>query len=76
MKGTVKRWMEIGGYGFITADEDNKDYFTHKKYMIDKSYTPSEGDVVEFNTATSDRGIYCFDVKLYKELENVETEEV
>ncbi|WP_025725160.1 cold shock domain-containing protein [Acholeplasma granularum] len=56
MKGTVK-WFDAGkGYGFITA-EDGKDVFVHYSAIQTDGYKSlAEGDQVEFEIKTGDRG--------------------
>lgn len=56
MKGTVKWFDASKGYGFITA-EDGKEVFVHySAIQIDGYKTLAEGDEVEFEIKTSDRG--------------------
>ena len=56
MKGTVK-WFDAGkGYGFITA-ENGKDVFVHYSAIQTDGYKSlAEGDQVEFEIKSSDRG--------------------
>ncbi|HLT00316.1 cold shock domain-containing protein [Acholeplasma equirhinis] len=56
MKGTVK-WFDAGkGYGFITA-ENGKDVFVHYSAIKADGYKSlAEGDAVEFEIKSSDRG--------------------
>ncbi len=56
MKGTVKWFDASKGYGFITA-EDGKEVFVHYSAIQTDGYkTLAEGDEVEFEIKTSDRG--------------------
>ena len=56
MKGTVKWFDASKGYGFITAD-DGKEVFVHYSAIKTDGYkTLAEGDEVEFEIKTSDRG--------------------
>ncbi len=56
MKGTVKWFDASKGYGFITA-EDGKEVFVHYTAIQTDGYkTLAEGDEVEFEIKTSDRG--------------------
>jgi len=59
--GTVKFFIEDKGYGFITDDNDNKDYFVHVKGLIDKI---AENDKVSFNLVEGRKGMNAVDVKL------------
>lgn len=56
MKGTVK-WFDAGkGYGFITAD-NGKDVFVHYSAIQTDGYKSlAEGDQVEFEIKSGDRG--------------------
>ena len=44
-KGTVKFFNDAKGFGFITEEETQKEYFVHVSGLIDEI---REGDVVEF----------------------------
>ena len=49
MTGKVKRWFNKGGYGWITSDEDNVDYFVHCSAIVGEGYKSLfEGVAVEF----------------------------
>jgi len=54
MKGKVKFFNEMKGYGFIAA-EDGKDYFVHQTGILDNAAL-AEGDDVEFEVEQGDRG--------------------
>jgi CspA family cold shock protein len=54
MKGTVKFYNEMKGFGFITA-EDGKEYFVHQT-GVKEGITLHENDSVEFDVETGDRG--------------------
>lgn len=56
MKGTVK-WFDAGkGYGFITS-ADGKDVFVHYSAIQTDGYKSlAEGDQVEFEIKSGDRG--------------------
>ena len=59
--GTVKFFIEDKGYGFITDDNDNTDYFVHVKGLIDKI---AENDKVSFHLVEGRKGMNAVDVKL------------
>jgi len=59
-KGTVKFFNESKGFGFITDDESNEEYFVHISGLID---TISEGDSVEFELAEGKKGVNAVSVK-------------
>ncbi len=54
MKGTVKFFNEMKGFGFI-AGEDGKEYFVHKT-GLNEGVTLRENDSVTFEVAEGDRG--------------------
>ncbi|MBL6949157.1 MAG: cold shock domain-containing protein [Bacteroidales bacterium] len=60
-KGTVKFFNESKGFGFITEEESNEDYFVHVSGLIDKI---GEGDVVEFELTEGKKGLNAINVKL------------
>ncbi|NQW35665.1 MAG: cold shock domain-containing protein [Flavobacteriales bacterium] len=59
-KGTVKFFNESKGFGFITDDETNKEYFVHVSGLID---SVNEGDTVEFELAEGRKGLNAVNVK-------------
>jgi len=61
MKGKVKFFNEMKGYGFITADDGN-DYFVHQS-GLQEGTTLNENDEVEFEVTDGDRGPKAVDVK-------------
>jgi CspA family cold shock protein len=55
MKGTVKWYDRVKGYGFLQT-EDNKDIFVHRS-GLESSHTPLEtGETVEFEVEQRDKG--------------------
>ena len=62
MKGTVK-WFNSGkGFGFITTEE-NKDIFVHFSSIKGDGFKSlSEGDQVEFEVTTDQKGSKAKDV--------------
>ena len=61
MKGTVKFYNELKGFGFIAA-EDGKEYFVHKT-SLEEGLTLKEADAVEFEIGQGDRGPKAISVK-------------
>ena len=59
--GTVKFFNESKGYGFVTDDEDNKEYFVHVSGLIDKV---KENDSITFDVREGKKGLNAVDVKL------------
>jgi len=64
MKGTIKWYNDMKGYGFIEC-EDGNDVFVHRT-AIPMGIRLSEGDQVEFEIEDSDRGQRAINVKKQK----------
>ena len=64
MKGTVKWFNDRKGFGFIEG-EDEKDIFVHRNSLDDGTYI-TEGDNVEYEIETSDKGPNAINVKKIK----------
>jgi CspA family cold shock protein len=62
MKGTVKRWLGLRGYGFIGSEELDKDVFVHSSDIQGKS-SLQEGEAVEFEVENSFKGPRAVKVK-------------
>jgi len=62
MKGTVKWYNSMKGYGFIEG-EDGKDVFVHSSALPIGSYI-NEKDMVEYTTEESERGLRATNVKM------------
>ncbi len=60
-KGTVKFFNDAKGFGFITEDDSNTEYFVHVSGLIDEI---NEGDAVEFELKEGRKGLNAVDVKL------------
>jgi CspA family cold shock protein len=54
MKGKVKFFNEMKGFGFI-AGEDGKEYFVHQS-ALQEGVTLHENDAVTFDVEQGDRG--------------------
>ena len=61
MKGTVKFFNRMKGFGFI-AGEDGKEYFVHKSGLGEGVFL-NESDPVSFDTEEGDRGLKAVNVK-------------
>ena len=64
MKGTVKWYNAMRGFGFIEV-EDGKDVFVHRT-SIPEGTLLNDGDNVEFETEDSERGPKATNVKKLK----------
>ena len=64
MKGTIKRIMYDRNFGFITTEEDDdKDIFFHQSGVTVEFGDLKEGDEVEFDVETTDRGLQAVNLK-------------
>jgi len=61
VKGTVTRWLDGKGYGFIKG-EDEKDIFVHFSEIQGKT-SLKEGEKVEFEVTQGDKGPRAAKVK-------------
>jgi CspA family cold shock protein len=61
LKGTVKWYNAKRSYGFIEG-EDGTDVFVHRT-AIPMGVFLREGDIVEFETEDSDRGLKAVNVR-------------
>lgn len=59
-KGTVKFFNESKGFGFITDNETQQDYFVHISGLIDEV---REGDEVEFDLKEGRKGLNAVEVR-------------
>ena len=59
--GTVKFFNASKGFGFITEDDSNTEYFVHVTGIIDEI---NEGDAVEFELKEGRKGMNAVDVKV------------
>ncbi len=62
MKGTIARWFDNRGFGFISVDEQPNDIFVHVTDTNDYS-NPQLGDTVEFDISETNRGPRAINVK-------------
>ena len=58
--GKVKFFNESKGFGFITEDDSNNEYFVHVSGLIDEIH---EGDNVEFELKEGKKGLNAVNVK-------------
>ena len=52
--GTVKKWMDEKGFGFITPDDDGEDAFCHRS-CLDGAEALTQGDSVSYEVEYDDR---------------------
>jgi len=60
-KGTVKFFNGSKGFGFVTEEESNTEYFVHVSGLIDEI---NEGDTVEFELKEGKKGLNAVNVKV------------
>ena len=60
-KGTVKFFNDAKGFGFISEEDSNNEYFVHVTGLIDRI---AEGDVVEFELQEGKKGLNAINVKV------------
>jgi len=66
VKGKIKRLIRGRGFGFITA-EDGSEVFFHRSALQGMNFdTLEEGDSVEFDLETDDRGARAVNVKVIR----------
>lgn len=63
MKGTVKWYDAVKGFGFIQS-EDNKDLFVHRSGVKDNVFSLEAGQSVEFEIKENDKGPVAFNVEV------------
>ena len=62
-KGKVKWFNDAKGYGFIEQDGDGEDVFVHFSAIHMEGFkTLTEGQVVEYEVETGDRGLHAASV--------------
>ena len=66
VKGTVKRWLGLKGYGFIGSEEFDKDVFVHFSDVEGKNPL-NEGEEVEFEVESTYKGPRAIKVKTVSE---------
>ena len=59
--GTVKFFNASKGFGFITEDDSNTEYFVHVTGIIDEI---NEGDAVEFELKEGKKGMNAVNVRV------------
>jgi CspA family cold shock protein len=63
MRGTVKWFSDAKGYGFITSPDSGQDVFVHfSAIQMEGFKTLQEGQDVEFDIETRDRGLHARNV--------------
>ncbi len=64
MTGSVKKFLDGKGFGFITPDEGDGDVFFHQSEIIMEGFrTLEEGQRVEFDVEEGPKGLSAKQVK-------------
>lgn len=58
--GKVKFYNEQKGFGFITVEADNRDYFVHATGLLDRI---TKDDYVQFALIENEKGLKAVNVK-------------
>ncbi len=66
LKGKVKRWLDLRGYGFISSEDHEGDIFVHSSEVQGKN-SLKEGEEVEFEVENSYKGPKAVKVKSVSE---------
>jgi len=61
--GIIKTFNETKGFGFISDDETDNEYFVHVSGLIDEV---TAGDAVEFKVVEGRKGLIAVDVRIIK----------
>lgn len=59
VEGTIARWNDDKGYGFIAPKANGKDVFVHITDIIEASRRPTEGAIVSFKLRIDASGRAC-----------------
>ena len=65
MQGTVKKFIDDKGFGFIQSDEGGDDVFIHHSNINMEGFKVlSEGDRVEFDTQPGRKGMEAINLQV------------
>ena len=67
MKGTVKWFDKRRGFGFITSEESEKDYFVHYSDIVQQDTgfkSLNDGQLVEYEIGSNEKGEKAVNVKV------------
>ena len=75
-RGTLVRWMEDKGFGFIRPDDGGKDVFVHIRDFGKISRAPKVGDTIRYQPAPDGAGKFRAAAVLIEGLTRLPTERV
>ncbi len=66
MYGTIKRIIREKGFGFIIPEDGSQDVYFHRSRVMQRTAFEDlrEGDEVQFQVKSGEKGPQAFDVKL------------
>ncbi|HEX9880038.1 MAG TPA: cold shock domain-containing protein [Candidatus Binatia bacterium] len=66
MTGTIKKLVRDRGFGFIVPDDGSDDVFFHRSSLAPRVVFEdiNEGDSVQFQTRSGEKGPVAFDLKV------------
>ncbi|WP_307821879.1 cold-shock protein [Streptomyces coffeae] len=65
--GTVVRFDDVRGYGFITPDSGGEDVFVHANDLRDEKHLFRSGLRVEYTAEVGERGLKASDVQMLEQ---------
>jgi len=61
-RGTIHKWNDEKGFGFITPNDSNKTIFVHIKSFTDRNVRPIENQKVTYTLEKNDKGYAAINV--------------
>lgn len=61
MLGSVKWFNETKGYGFVTSDDDGKDYFIHRSFLK-PGLILQDDDRISFKLKKTQKGLQAINI--------------
>jgi CspA family cold shock protein len=68
MKGTVRRVVAGRGFGFITAEGDESEYFFHRNEVKGEFLDLTPGTLVYFSPQEDSKGLRAIEIKVSREV--------
>src|SRR4051812_38472328 len=64
IEGTVVSYTNERGFGFVRADDADKDTYFHCTGQVDRGWTPVVGQRVSFELGSNDRGVIALNLSV------------